>query len=185
MSCNKVFSKPFILLNASFFKHKTVPHAENWVNSRFPVRWFTRTKPIMNVKQTSKCYTCTSDFKSSYFGWSLYYRNDDTCLSQCLFTCSPKTIGWHCQVKWEGMIRNWCNQILYPTNNTHSMKQETAGKHLRAKMTSAFLYLYSKKQEWWGIVQRKHICIAAYLNMYQCYFLLRSGLFNIYFRIGK
>ena len=44
--------------------------------------------------------------------------------------------------------------------------------------------IYSKKQEWWGIVQRSVICVTLDFNryMYQSYFLSRTCLFNIYFK---
>ena len=45
---------------------------------------------------------------------------------------------------------------------------DTSGKHLRVKMTLVFLYLYSKKREWWGIVQNQlWISIVINVNFYR------------------
>ena len=47
--------------------------------------------------------------------------------------------------------------------------ENPSGKHLHANLTS-FLHLYSKKQEWRGIVQRKIKCITILKDSsrYQC-----------------
>ena len=65
----------------------------------------------------------------------------------------------HCYLDWKLKInekpREWHNHKPQPTHDTKRKKKDRASwKHLRVIMTSPFLYLYSKKQDWSDIVKK-------------------------------
>ena len=135
-------------------KDPKFPHADGWtrcIQADLSLRW---AQVVLMV------FSCGGSFSSKMLYIIMIQTGLDNYTPRSGCSCSLIRV---CTVK---------NHFV-PMYSTQGINFSTwaSGKHLCAKMTSPFLYLYGKKQEqWgtWGIVQSTIVCITMNVNRYQC-----------------